>query len=190
MEPPTCPICYVTEKVNQIPLKRLIVVVLISMVATVSLMLPMGTINTTLTSVDPGYDIIDFEVAFTKEKAGDILKTWSDLEEEALKSLYIDFAYLVSYAVFLSSLTLLVTRALGGTLQKVGKFTARLPWVAAILDTLENICLIHVIKSAVISQSVVVLAGSCAVVKFVLVGIVAVVIVAAGVYVLIVRLKK
>jgi hypothetical protein len=42
----------------------------------------------------------------------------------------------------------------------------------------------------VISQSVVVLAGSCAVVKFVLVGIVAVVIVAAGVYVLIVRLKK
>lgn len=149
-------------------------------------MLPMGTINETLAAADPGYDIIDFEFAFTKEKAGEILETWGpDLQKEALKSLYIDFAYLVSYAVFFSSLTLLVTRFLRGTSAKVGIITARLPWAAAILDTLENICLILVIRSSAESETACSLAGSFAVVKFLLVGIVVVFIIVGGLYVLI-----
>lgn len=186
-----CPICQYTEKVNQFPLKYLIVIVLFSFVATAGLMVLLGTINETLTSAEPGYDIIDFELAFTQEKAGEILETWGlELQEEARKSLYIDFAYLLAYALFLSSLTLLVTRSVNGTIQRTGMVTARMPVAAALLDIAENVLLLHVINTSALSGAAVMSAGVCAVIKFVLVGIVVVFCIVVGTYGLISVLSK
>jgi hypothetical protein len=187
MQKDTCPVCcFVSEKSNLIPLKYLVAVIFISGVAAVILMVSMGTINETLVSAEPGYDIIDFEIAFTQEKAGEILATWGPpLEREALTSLYIDFAYLVSYAAFLSSLAVLVTRRLRGALETTGVRVIIMPWAAAFLDVLENLSLISVIKTSAASKTPVLLAGCCAVVKFLLVGIVIVFVVAGGIYVLI-----
>lgn len=166
---------------SQFPLKYLVVIVLVSFVVTAGLMVSMGTINKTLTSA--GYSIIDFEFAFTKEKATDILETWGPgLQEEARKSLYIDFAYLVAYALFLSSLTLLVTRSIEGTLEKIGMIVARMPLVAAILDAIENVSLLHVINTFASSGAAVTAAGVCAVPKFVLVAIAIVVCLGVGAY--------
>jgi hypothetical protein len=184
-----CPFCYVAQSMNRFPLKYLIVIILVSFVTTLGLMYSMSSLNKALVSSELHYDIIDFELAFTEEKAETILETWGpDLEREALKSLYIDFAYLVSYALFLSSLTLLIAR--GNThLQKTGVIIARMPWVAAVLDAMENICLIHVITSSVSGTSVF-CAGVCAVIKFGLIGIVITFIIVSGGYVLIKGVNK
>ncbi|MBU7047930.1 MAG: hypothetical protein HXS54_15945 [Theionarchaea archaeon] len=184
-----CPFCYVAQSMNRFPLKYLVVIILVSFVATVSLMYSMSSLNKALVSSEPHYDIIDFELAFTEEKAEVILETWGpDLEREALKSLYIDFAYLVSYALFLSSLTLLIARS-NTYLQKTGVIIARMPWVAAALDAVENMCLIDVITSPVSGTSVF-CAGVCAVIKFGLVGIVIAFIIVSGGYVLIKGVNK
>lgn len=180
-----CPFCYAANNLNRFPLKYLIVIILISFAATVGLMLAMSSLNEVLVSAEPHYSIIDFELAFTEDKAGTILKTWGpDLQREALKSLYIDFAYLVSYALFLSSLALLLTRSQHTTLQRTGVVIARMPWVAAALDVMENIFLIHVVTSSIPGTSVF-CAGICAVIKFGLVGIAIAFIIAGGGYVLI-----
>ena len=186
-----CPFCYAANNLNRFPLKYLIVIILVSFAATVGLMLPLSSLNKVLVSAEPHYDIIDFELAFTEEEAGTILKTWGpDLQREALKSLYIDFAYLVSYALFLSSLTLLLTRSAHTKLQRTGAVIARMPWVAAVLDAAENIFLIHVITASSIPGASVFCAGICAVIKFGLVGIAIAFIIAGGGYVLIKGVTK
>ena len=192
MQKGTCPVCcFVSEKSNTISLKYLVAVIFISGVAAVILMISMGTINETLVSAGPGYDIIDFEVAFTQEKAGEILATWGPpLKREALTSLYIDFAYLVSYAAFLSSLAVLVTRRLRGASEATGVRIIIMTWAAAFLDVLENLFLISVIKTSAASKTPVLLAGCCAVIKFLLVGIVIVFVVAGGIYVLVKATNK
>ncbi|MBU7016634.1 MAG: hypothetical protein HXS44_03945 [Theionarchaea archaeon] len=180
-----CPFCYVAQSMNRFPLKYLIVIILVSLATTVGLMLFMSSLNKALVSPEPHYDIIDFEFAFTEERAGIILNTWGpELEREALKSLYIDFAYLVSYALFLSSLALLVARSRHAHLQRVGVIIARMPWVAAALDAVENICLIHVITASTVPAASVFCAGACALIKFGLVGVAIVFIVVGGGYVL------
>ena len=50
-----------------------------------------------------GPGIISFEVAGTEEHAKDILEDWgANGRDDARVSLYVDFAYLVAYAVFLA----------------------------------------------------------------------------------------
>lgn len=154
------------------------------MIGTLGLMVALGNINNVLTSSSPSYSIIDFEVAFTAEKAGEIVKTWGpDLQRAARESLLIDFAYLVAYALFMSSLTLLVTRSCKGTLQRIGSKIAVMPWIAALLDAVENVCLLYTLGAQ--SGVIIFLAGVCALIKFVLVGIVCGFIIIAGGYVLI-----
>lgn len=153
------------------------------MVAALVLMASMGNINDVLTSSPPGYDIVDFEFAFTEEKASEILESWGPHLHEARKSLYIDFGYLVAYALFLSSLTILVMSSLEGTPHRIGRAVAVMPWMAAFLDGVENICLLYVL-SVKVSGVAVLLAGACASVKFLLVGIVFAFLIVGGVYVL------
>ena len=177
------PRCRLSEKQRQLSPRYLAILAVLSMVAAFVLMLSMGNINDVLTSSQPGYDIIDFEFAFTEEKAGKILESWGPHLHEARKSLYIDFGYLVAYALFLSSVTIFVTLSLEGTPHRIGRAVAVMPWMAAFLDGIENVCLLYVL-SVRISGIAVLLAGACASVKFLLVGIVFVFLIVGGVYVL------
>ena len=177
------PHCRLSERQRQLSPRHLAILTVLSMVTTVVLMLFMGNIDSVLTSSEPGYGIIDFELAFTTEKASHILESWEPHLHEARKSLYIDFGYLVSYALFLSSLTTLVTFSLVNTSQRIGRTVAVMPWVAALLDGVENTCLLYVL-SVKMSGAALFLAGVCASVKFLLVGIVFAFLIVGGVYVL------
>jgi hypothetical protein len=177
------PHCRLSEKQRQLSPNHLAILTVLSMAATVVLMLFMSNIDSVLTSSEPGYDIIDFELAFTTEKASQILESWEPYLQETRKSLYIDFGYLVAYALFLSSLATLVTFSLVNTPQRIGRAVAVMPWMAALLDSIENACLLYIL-SVKMSGVAVFLAGACASVKFLLVGIVFAFLIVGGVYVL------
>lgn len=175
------------KKLDTFPSPHLALITLLSLAGTLILMITLGTIDNVLTAPPPHYSIIDFEFAFTAEKAGEIIKTWGPtLQEAAHKSLVIDFAYLVTYALFMSSLALLVTRSLKGA--HIGSTLAVMPWVAALLDAVENVCLLYTLGAQ--SGVIVFLSGVCALIKFVLVSIVVGFIIIGGGYLLINRIFK
>ena len=166
-----------TEKLDTFPSPYVTIITILSLIGTLILTGALGTINNVLTSSSP-YSIIDFEFAFTAEKAGEIVNTWGPtLQKAARESLVIDFAYLVTYALFMSSLALLVTRSLKGT--PIGLTLTVIPWVAALLDAVENVCLLYTLGAQ--SGVIVFLAGVCALIKFVLISIVVAFIIFGGV---------
>ncbi len=116
-----------------------------------------------------GAGIVDYELAFTAEKAGAMLTAWgSEGQEAARVSLLIDFGFIPSYAVALAGITLLITRAQPGLLQVAGLRIAPVPILAAVFDILENLMLLSMLGQTAVSPIPPLVAGIAASIKFVL----------------------
>ena len=117
-----------------------------------------------------GYGILDFELAFTSEKAQEIMAAWgSEGHDAAQLSLWLDFLYLTAYGLFLW----LAIRALGDALARRGRARlaapaaaiSLLPLVGAAADVVEDVFLLLVLGGRLDSAGPP-LAGAFAVVKF------------------------
>ncbi|MFQ6088440.1 MAG: hypothetical protein ACE5K0_06025 [Candidatus Methanofastidiosia archaeon] len=181
------------EKLRKFPQKRyLITLVFVSFLATLGLMYIMSDINTKLKSTEGSFDIVDFEFAFTEDKAREILQSWkAELQEQAKRSIKIDFPFIIVYSLFLSSLTLLLARTFKGTKRSIGIVLTLFPFLAGILDVLENVLLLSVLNSPNnINEIYVFIAGLAASVKFLLLSIVFLFLILGGGYRLAVGRRK
>lgn len=120
-----------------------------------------------------GPGIVEFEVAFTPERAQEIMALWgSEGQRDALWSLLLDFPALVAYGAFFwaavrATRDLAVRRGWSG-LARVGTILALVPVVAAACDGIEDLLLIGVLQGYSDGAASVFLAGAFATVKFVL----------------------
>jgi hypothetical protein len=116
------------------------------------------------------YNIVSFELAFTKAKALEILDSWGDGQKlSARKSILLDFIFIVGYVVIFFSVTSLLSAWNKGKLRKSGQRAAILPFIAGALDVTENMFLLLILAAADFMPEVFpVIAGICASLKFAL----------------------
>jgi hypothetical protein len=116
-----------------------------------------------------GYGIVDYELAFTSEKAAEILSTWDPAARAAAyRSLVIDYAFMPAYGLFFGAVTLLIARAQAAMLRQIGFVITWGCIVAALLDALENAMLLMILSGSSIPPAPPLIAGVAASIKFLL----------------------
>lgn len=95
------------------------------------------------------FNILSLEFAWSIEQMNIILNTWgSEIIQTELNGVLIDFGFLIGYSVFLSCITLLVSRKfLQNRLQRLGFDVVFLPLLAALFDAIENANLVLILMS-------------------------------------------
>lgn len=99
---------------------------------------------------DAGVGIIEFELARTSEQASDYYgMLGEDGRDAARESLYLDFPYLIAYALFFAALVLVVAARAGergmAGLAGLGRPLTLGAFAAAACDTIENVALLRVL---------------------------------------------
>lgn len=97
-----------------------------------------------------GPGIVPFELAWSSERAAEILAEWGEEGQDAARlSLWLDFPFLVAYAGFLTLAVLAVRDAASARHRfgyaRIGSPVATLPVVAAAFDAVENVNLLLVL---------------------------------------------
>jgi hypothetical protein len=88
------------------------------------------------------HGIVGYEFAGSAERALRMFSDWGEAGREAARtSLRYDVPYLLVYPFLFSSLTLLASRTPSGGLAALGTWLAVAPFVAAVLDALEDLAL-------------------------------------------------
>lgn len=111
-------------------------------------------------------NIIEFELAHTVDNALRIINEWGiSGVEKAKMSIYLDFVFLVLYS-WAISLGCRVASEFSGhcVLVNIGTFLAKLIWMAAVCDLVENIAMLLTLQN--IKETWVVLAFWTALIKF------------------------
>ncbi|MFL5353457.1 hypothetical protein [Archangium sp.] len=118
--------------------RTLWVIAALSAVLTAVLSVKLFAINEALKP----YGIVCYEFAWSAERAMRMYSAWGEAGREAARSsLRYDVPYLLVYPFLFSSLTLLAARAASGWLAALGTWLAVAPFVAALLDALEDLAL-------------------------------------------------
>jgi hypothetical protein len=116
-----------------------------------------------------GHGIVDFELAFTSGKAQEIIDAWGAKgHDAALASLWLDYLYLIAYALFLRLAIQAVGDGLlarGARLAAPAAAIALLPLIGAACDAVEDAFLLLVLGGH-LSSAGPALAGAFATVKF------------------------
>lgn len=117
-----------------------------------------------------GHGIVAFELAFTSDRAGEILTAWGDEGRDAARlSLWLDYLYLVAYGLFLwlavKALRDAALRRGWDRYTRPGAAIAILPLVAAGADAVEDAFLLLVLGGHG-GEAAPALAGGFAVLKF------------------------
>jgi len=120
--------------------------------------------------------IVALELARSPRRAQQIVGRWQEAAElgRARRSVYLDFAFIVSYVAGLAFLILLAARAAEESGLMSGERADTFAWVGSLamigagaLDTVENLGLLLLIRGR-ISRGWTLLTSACALVKFVL----------------------
>lgn len=156
-------------KLKEVPKQKpLILITVISFVCFIVLNLIMAPIEQELKE-STGYGVMEFELAWTADRIRTIFKAWgtSGKQMEAI-AVWLDFLYIPSYAFFIAGTLLLTTRALKeGKLQNIGLILVISPFIAGVLDVIENINLLAMIYNDVfIDLGSPFIASMCATIKF------------------------
>ena len=134
-----------------------------------------------LLAIDPAREaegnpsIVDFEFAWSEDGAEEILDDWGDEGQDAARlSLWIDFAYLLTYGAFLT-LAAMATRDLAarrgrGRLASIGGVAVPAAAAAPVFDAIEDIWLLIALDGQG-GDLAPLMAGICASVKFALLAI-------------------
>ena len=145
----------------------------ISLVFTLVLFVSISLIDESLKINDAANGIVSFELAKTLNQSEYIIQSWEavDVMIFAALSLGIDYLFMVAYGSFFAlSVLLLAEKLPSGFLKKTAIFMAFLILLAALLDGIENFGLIQLLINTP-TQSMVSLAFYCASLKFGLLGI-------------------
>lgn len=119
-----------------------------------------------------GFGVLDFELAWTPTMMHRIFSAWGpgEMHYQAFAT-YVDYFYLVIYALFAALLILLVARSLKGRLREIGFFFVLTPILAAIFDALENTFLLSMLnRGADLRPQYPFLASLCATFKIAFIG--------------------
>ncbi len=96
--------------------------------------------------------IVSLELAGSYEKARRILASWGESgRRNATLSLWIDYAFLIAYAVVLSWLCAGVAHNWTHSqprIRRMGFILAGCQWIAALLDSFENSFLLHILSGS------------------------------------------
>jgi hypothetical protein len=100
-----------------------------------------------------GPGMVPFELTGGQERADEILAEWGEEGQDAAReSLWIDFAFLLAYGIFLT-LAIGTTRDLAGDrgwrrLARVGRVVIYFGALVAAFDAVENVCLLLTLDGA------------------------------------------
>lgn len=134
----------------------------------------MGFINTALQP----FTIIDLEFASTAPRLADMVAVWGTAGIDAARqSLWLDFGFIPAYVLAFAGVTLIVARFATGGWQQAALNVMWLPVVAGLLDASENIALLSSLPPA--PAGALTIAAVCAGLKFALLGVTLIFIVAA-----------
>jgi len=116
----------------------------------------------------PGYTIIDFEFAWTKDQIDTIFLRWGPLGmTEHATGVYWDFLYIFGYVIPLFALIVYLSRRLEDRIATIGLYMSLTPIVAGIFDLIENINLLIMLNNPLDFESFVPLIASIsAIIKF------------------------
>ena len=151
----------------------------------------MQFLNTNLTNITAPNGIISFEFSKTLERAQEILDSWSPTAKVfAGLNLGLDFLFLIIYTLFLALLIHKLNERLwvGKPFHKIGEFLVWSMFIAAIFDTVENVCLIKLLTGNM-EQYWVSVAYVFALVKFILI-IVAILYIISNFFILLLKKRS
>ena len=148
-------------------------IILITFVMSAILLLAMRTLDTPLRTQTAPSGIVSFELAANYAASKQILDSWSaEAKINAALSLGLDFLFLIVYALFISLSCVQIAAALKDDHSILFRVAVVLAWaqfLAAILDAIENLALIHLLLNSS-HKWLPCLARGCAIVKFSIVG--------------------
>lgn len=115
--------------------------------------------------------IVSFELCWTQDKADRILQGWRGAGVATAKSnLHWDFLFIPAYSTAIALLCGCAGTGAGASWRVVLVSLAWLQWGAAILDVIENICLLQLLKTGTANSPMLpIIASICAAVKFLIV---------------------
>lgn len=140
--------------------------------------------------------VVALELAFTPARALGIIGAWpADGIAVAQRALWLDFAYIVLYASGLAAACMLIARHAHGRWARWGRRLIYAPIVAGVLDVIENVNLLVVVNRAAVGPAAALspftyVAAICAALKFALVAITLLFLVAYGIQWLLTRLRR
>ncbi len=140
------PVYKITEK----KLKRIL---LFLFFLTLILFVTLGYLDAPLKTTAAPNGIVSFELAGNFESAQNILASWNEhAKSYALKSLVIDYVFLISYSLFFAFLIFKTSRSFSFkekfTWAKIGVGLGWLQFVAAASDALENYFLLRLLSGS------------------------------------------
>jgi hypothetical protein len=157
--------------------KNLIALTLTAVAATAGVWYILGMINRNLAP----YTIIDLEFARTTQRLSEMTMAWGEAGNSAAAlSLWVDFAFMPAYALLFAGLTLLAARAVSGAWRTLGLWLTLAPFVAWAFDALENVMLLNALPPAAPTNAGLTVAAVAAAIKFGLLLIGAVYVLAVG----------
>ena len=117
------------------------------------------------------HGIIDIELAGTVPRAIEIYNNWKpDLIPIAIRHIFIDFLFLISYGTFLFAACLSLSKRFGKMARKVGVWMSILMILTSVFDALENILMLSTL-SAHFKKEIVASTFIFASTKFILAGL-------------------
>jgi len=119
------------------------------------------------TSAAP-HGILAYEFAWNRDRAAQILGSWSSLKDTAQQQLLLDFGFLILYPILLSLACAMLAESPLNSMAIVGCFVSWVMLAAGPLDAVENFALLRMLDVGA-SEGLARLAGWCAGVKFLLV---------------------
>jgi len=127
---------------------RLFILLALSVAAAAWPFFTMRGLDAALMEPEPHYGIVAFELAYTTEKAGDIVEVWGEeLLPLAKRSLIVDYPFMPAYALIFFSLTRLFALMPGGRMRTIIRCAALFPLAAAVFDAVENLGLLSIVAS-------------------------------------------
>lgn len=148
-------------------------VIIICFLMSAILLFAMRTLDTPLRTHRAPGGIVSFELAKSHEVSRQILDSWNtEAKINAALSLGLDFLFLIVYALFISLSCIQVGAVLKDDHSIIFSVAVVLAWaqfLAAILDAIENLALIHLLLNSG-RKWLPCLARWCAIVKFSIVG--------------------
>ena len=156
------------EKLKEVPKQKvLIILTLIGLAGFFILGLVMRPIEAYLMGTT-GYGVMEFELAWTAERIRTIFEAWGAKGKQMeATAVWLDFLFIPAYVLLIFGCLLLVTRQLEGKIQEIGLVMVITPFIAGLLDVIENINLLAMIYNrAFIDLGSPFIASLCAIIKF------------------------
>ncbi|MFX1312247.1 MAG: hypothetical protein ACFFBV_09745 [Promethearchaeota archaeon] len=103
----------------------------------------------------PTYGILDYEFAWTPDRVAKILLAWGpEGRFRQTLAIYWDFLFIVGYSSLALGLILLILRKSDEKVQTIGLYFTLTPFLTGIFDIIENINLLIMLDSSIISPIV------------------------------------